>query len=103
MMWRRWRGGSDSSARINLAAVTDAENEHHYPVKLDGTDEAAVSHAVFPELTQRSLQPFADLMWVVQLGNSFVEKLRNAAGDRLVEPVDFFLRGGIELNLSLWS
>ncbi len=70
---------------------------------LDGTDDAVVSHAVFPELAQCSLQPFADLMWIIQLGNSFVEKLRNAAGNRLIEPVEFFLRGGIELSPPLWA
>jgi hypothetical protein len=103
MKWRRWRGGSDVSTRINLSAVTDAENEYHQPIMLQGTDEAIVSDAVLPETAQRALKPFPNLSRVIELGNSFVEKLRNAAGDGLVQSVEFFLRGGIELNRPLWA
>jgi hypothetical protein len=70
---------------------------------LKGADEAVIADAVAPKLTQCSLQPFADLVWVIEFGNSFVEKLGNAAGNGLVEPVEFFPRGWIELNRSLWA
>jgi hypothetical protein len=57
--------GSKILARVDFSSVTDAENEHYEPSVFDGTDDAIVSHAIFPELTQCSLQPFADLMWAV--------------------------------------
>ena len=88
--------------RINFSAVTDAQNEYHQSIMLQRTDEAIVSDTVFPELAQCRSQAFADLTRVIELGNSFVQKLRDPAGDGLVETVEFFLSGWIELNRPFW-
>jgi hypothetical protein len=66
MKWRQWRGGNDSSAGINLPAMTDAENQHYESGVFNGADDAIVSNAVFPVEAQCALKLFADLLGTLE-------------------------------------
>ena len=85
MKWRRWREESNSSARINLSAVPYAQNEYYEPIMLKRTDEAVVTDTVFPELTQGTVQPLADLARIVEFFDAFIEEIEDATSDRRVE------------------
>jgi hypothetical protein len=98
MTWRLWREENNSSARINLSAVPYAQNEYYEPIMLERTDEAVVTDTVLPELAQRTLESFADLLWVIEFPDPLVEKFENAASDRFIQLIEFSLRCGLDLN-----
>jgi hypothetical protein len=52
---------------------------------LQRTDEAVIAYPVFPELTERTMEPFANLSWVVELFYSLIEEAENAARTRWIE------------------
>jgi len=81
--------------------MADAKNEDEEAIVLERADEAVVAYAVTPQLPQRTLERFADLARIIEPFDSFVQKLQDEAGDRLVEVVGFFLSRRIELNRPL--
>jgi hypothetical protein len=84
MRRRRWRGGSDFSAGVNFTPVPDADNPNHQPLVLEGADDSIISNAVFPEITQRPLQSFADFPGIVQFLDP-PQEFKDSVGPGFVE------------------
>src|ERR1039458_9965530 len=99
MKWRRWRRESDSSPRINLAAVTDADNPNHQPIVLHGADDSVVPNAVFPEIAQGALHPLADFPGIVQFLDPAPQKFKDSVGDGFVELPELLEGVTGEINL----
>ena len=85
-------------ALVNFPAMTDAEHQHDKSMALQGADDAVVSYAVFPELTQGALKSFADFSGIVEFANTLVKEFQDAAANRLVEIAKLPLSGRIEIN-----
>lgn len=99
MKWRLRRGGSNSSAGINLTPVPNADDPNHQRIVLQGADDSIISHPVFPEITQRALQPLADFPGIVQLLDPAPQKFRDLLGDRFVELAELLEGVAREINL----
>jgi len=81
--------------------MSDAENQNYKAVVLKRADDAVVSNAIFPELAQSALKPFADSAGIVKPRDSLVQKSGDASSNGFVELVEFYLSGRIELNRPL--
>src|SRR6266700_1474860 len=92
----RWRGSSESLPLlfVDFSAVADAEDEDDQAFVFERANNAVVADTVSPEFAQSPLESLANLARVVELPDSFVEKLGNTPRDGFIESV--------ELSLGSW-
>jgi hypothetical protein len=50
---------------VDVAALSDADDDHHHSVVLERADYAIIADATFPEVAQGSLQALADFSGVI--------------------------------------
>src|SRR5713226_1069072 len=85
---------------VDLPAMSEAKDQHHQAIVFEFADEPIVTDSVFPEFAQsRAVQRLSHTAWIVQAGNSFVEKLQDALGLRRVEFAQLAVRLSGQLNL----
>jgi hypothetical protein len=66
--------------------MSEAKNQHDEAVVFEFADEPVVADSVFPKLAQSpDVQRLSYSSWIIQAGDSFVEKLQDALGLRRVE------------------
>src|SRR5258708_77619 len=99
MKWRRWPRGSNYSAGVNHTPVPNADDPNHQLVVLQGADDSIISNAVFPEITQRTLQPLADFPGIVQFLDPAPKKFEDSVGDGFVEFPELLEGVAGEINL----
>src|SRR5712664_343264 len=90
-----WQGADNLGGRVRVAARTlavdlpamsEAKDQHNEAVVFEFADEPVVADSVFPEFTEpRAVQRLSYTSWIIQAGDSFVEKLQDALGLRRVE------------------
>lgn len=77
---------------VYLAAVADLHNEDAQRAVLDAADNAVISYAVLPEVTQLgAFKGFAYAARIVQHGHSLAQESSDAFGKLLVQLRQVFL------------
>src|SRR5260370_42447948 len=80
--------------------MSEDKDLHDAAVVFEFADEPVVADPVFPKLAQsRAVQRLSYTSWIIQAGDSFVEKLQDALGLRRVELAQLAVRFSGQLNL----
>ena len=91
--------GKGALPSIYIPAVAQAYDENAQGIILQAGDDAVVTDAVLPELTQpRTFQGFADAARVFEQGEAAMQEGQYAPGGLMIELVQFAHGGAIQLN-----
>jgi hypothetical protein len=77
-----------SAPPIHFLSVADPHNEDAYFGILDLGDDPKIAHALFPKFAQLgTFEGFADTAWIVQLGDTTMQKNKDTSRRLRVDPV----------------
>jgi hypothetical protein len=63
---------------VDLAAMSEFENQYHYPGVLNADDDPEVADAISPEARWRPFESLSDPPRVLRSGDALVEEAKNA-------------------------
>jgi hypothetical protein len=89
---------------VHVAPIAEPDDEDAQDRVLDARDDAVIADPVFPQFAEaRTLERRANEPRIVELGQAFMQKAKDAPRRLMIELVEFALGDRIKLNLPYYS